>query len=98
MPQGQPALSKAFWGGHSEELTDDKGVITNELEDSNISYAIKSDYIKKFLTENNIFPKEIMGWNYLFKTYFENFFKNKTSNIAQKHIPNVRYLECYKKN
>ena len=87
-----------LWGGHSEELTDDKGVITKKLEDSNISYAIKSGYIKKFLTENNIFPKEIMGWNYLFKTYFENFFKNKTSNIAQKHIPNVRYLECYKKN
>ena len=101
---GSPVLNKQgklvgiLWGGHSKELIDNAGEVTNEMADSNISYAIKSNYINSFLKENKILSERTTGWKSLFKYYFANFYNLKASDIAKNTIPNIRFLECSKKN
>ena len=60
-------LAGILWGGAMQELRNIEGETTNVIEDPNISYAVKFNYITKFLKKNSI----DLWMNFLFlnKTY-----------------------------
>ena len=82
-----------LWGGDVRELRDAKGETINVIEDPNISYAVKFNYITKFLKKNNIAYEETHIW----KSIFNKFFAGETSDIAKTHVPSLRFIECYQK-
>ena len=106
---GSPVLNNKgelvgiLWGGDVQQLKDKKGEITSEIDDPNISYAVKFNYITKFLKKNNIAYEEKHILKSIFKIYslksiFGKFFTEETSNIAKTNIPSLRLIECYQKN
>jgi len=99
---GSPVLNKKgnligiLWGGDTQTLKVSKEK-TSYIADPNISYAIKSTYIDRFLEKNNILPKKTS------RSFIKNFINKIISgegseNIAKNNIPSLRFIECYKKN
>ena len=96
---GSPVLNNKgqlvglLWGGDLQELKNTKGETTNIIDDPNLSYAVKFNYITKFLKKNNISYEK----THILKSIFNKFFAGETSNIAKTNIPSLRFIECYQK-
>ena len=79
-------LAGILWGGDIQELKNTKGETTNTIDDPNLSYAVKFNYITKFLKKNNISYKISRSSKSI-----------ETSKIVKTNIPSLRFIECYQK-
>ena len=79
-------LAGILWGG-DRTMIDSSSDKNLSLEDPNITYGIKSKYIKDLLEKNNIKFHTSKKW---FKK------EQDASEIAEKNLKNLRFIECYK--